>query len=106
MKWRAVAGIAPAVFLLAACGGQEALSPEAARGRQVYQAQCVACHHPDPAAAGSIGPAVKGTSAEVLRAKLLEGTYPSGYVPKRPTRVMQPMPQLAVDVDALAAYLR
>jgi mono/diheme cytochrome c family protein len=94
-----------ALTLLAGCS-QETLSPEAERGRQVYQAQCVACHNPDPAQPGPVGPAVRGASAELLRARLVDGGYPAGYTPKRPTKVMQPLPQLAKDIPALAAYLR
>jgi mono/diheme cytochrome c family protein len=96
----------PAVLMLGACGPRESLSPEAERGKQVYQAQCIACHHQDPAKPGSIGPEVKGTPGEVVRAKVVQGMYPQGYAPKRPTKIMQPMPQLAPEVDALAAYLR
>ncbi|PYM44185.1 MAG: hypothetical protein DME12_01120 [Candidatus Rokuibacteriota bacterium] len=46
---------------VAGCG-QERLSPGAARGRQVYLAQCVACHAIDPSKPGPVGPAVKGAS--------------------------------------------
>jgi len=42
---------------------------------------------------------------ELLRAKVLGGTYPPGSAPKRATKVMQPMPQLANDIPALAEYL-
>jgi hypothetical protein len=49
---------------------------------------------------------VKGASRDVLEAKVLRGAYPPGYQPKRPTAVMPPQPQLAGDVDALAAYLK
>ena len=60
----------------------------------------------DPAQPGAIGPDVKGSSEELLRAKVLSGAYPPGYKPKRPTQVMQPIPQLANDIPNLAAYLR
>ena len=53
-----------------------------------------------------MGPAVKGASKALLEAKVLHGTYPAGYTPKRPTKVMPPTPALAPDIDALAAYLR
>ena len=105
MSARLLAAV-PVVLVLAACGPREQLSPEAERGKQVYQAQCIACHNQDPAKPGSIGPEVKGASAEVVRAKIVQGTYPPGYAPKRPTKIMQPMPQLAPEVDALTAYLR
>ena len=95
-----------ALGFAAGCSQSEKLSPEAERGRQVYQAQCIACHNPNPAQAGALGPQVKGSSEELLRAKVLQGAYPPGYTPQRPTKVMQPMPQIAGDIPALAAYLR
>jgi mono/diheme cytochrome c family protein len=99
-------GLALAAGALAGCSGQDALGPEAERGRQVYLANCTACHAPDPARDGALGPAVKGSSRELLEAKVLRGAYPPGHAPKRPSAVMQPMPQLAAEIDELAAYLR
>jgi mono/diheme cytochrome c family protein len=97
--------LAVAALTLAACG-REALGPEAERGRQVYVSQCTACHAFDPAQPGPVGPPVEGASRELLEAKMLRGTYPPGYTPRRPTAVMPPMPQLANDIPALAAYLQ
>lgn len=97
--------VAAAVLALTACG-REPLSPEAERGRQVYSSQCTACHAFDPSQAGAVGPEVKGSSRELLEAKVLRGTYPPGYKPKRPTSVMPPQPQVAADLPALAAYLK
>jgi mono/diheme cytochrome c family protein len=94
-----------AVLVLAAACGQK-LSPEAERGRQVYQSQCIACHNPDPAQAGPVGPPLKGSPRELLQAKVLRGAYPPGYTPRRTTRVMQPMPQLADDITPLSEYLK
>jgi hypothetical protein len=37
---------------------------------------------------------------------VVRGSYPPGYRAKRPTAVMPPQPQLARDIDALAAYLK
>jgi mono/diheme cytochrome c family protein len=99
--------VAPlALIALAGCSEQPKLSAQGERGRQIYQAQCIACHNPDPAKAGPIGPDVRGSSEELLRAKVLSGSYAPGYAPKRATKVMQPMPQLANDIPALAEYLR
>lgn len=95
--------LAPA---LVACSDQGGLSPEAERGRQVFLAQCTACHAPDPGKDGPLGPAVRGSSRALLEARLLRGTYPPGYPPKRPSAVMQPMPQVAASLDDLAAFLR
>jgi mono/diheme cytochrome c family protein len=96
------------MLLLGACTDPsvEGLSPEARRGRQVYLAQCTACHASDPAQDGPVGPAVKGASRELLEARVLRGEYPPGYVAKRASRAMAPMPHLAGDIPALAAYLR
>jgi mono/diheme cytochrome c family protein len=99
--------VAPlALMALAGCSEEPKLSAQGERGRQLYQAQCIACHNPDPAKAGPIGPDVRGSSEELLRAKVLSGSYPPGYAPKRATKLMQPMPQLANDIPALAEYLR
>ena len=99
--------VAPlALTALAGCSEEPKLSAQGERGRQIYQAQCIACHNPDPAKAGPIGPDVRGSSGALLRAKVLSGSYPPGYAPKRATKVMQPMPQLANDIPALAEYLR
>jgi mono/diheme cytochrome c family protein len=97
-----------AVALAVAVGGctESGLSPSAERGRQIYLAQCTACHNTDPSQPGTIGPAVKGSSRELLEAKVLQGTYPSGYTPQRPTKVMVPMPQVEPELAALADYLR
>ena len=92
---------------LAACGESSKPSdPLAERGRQIYLSQCTQCHAPDPSQAGAVGPALKGVSQALLEAKVVRGEYPSGYAPKRPTKVMPPLPALAPDIPALTAYLR
>jgi mono/diheme cytochrome c family protein len=82
------------------------LSPVAERGRQTYLANCVACHNTDPAQPGPVGPALKGSPRELLEAKVLNGSYPPGYTPKRPTKVMVPIPAVAPEIAALVEYLR
>ena len=96
---------AVAALALVGCG-QEKMSPEAERGRTVYAGQCTACHNFDPSQPGAVGPEIKGSSRELLEAKVLRGGYPPGHKPKRPTSVMPPQPQLAGDIPALAAYLK
>ena len=109
------AGIVLALSLalvLGACG--ERLDPakkvagdgDAKRGRQVYLAQCTACHAGDPAKDGPLGPAVKGASRELLEARILYGSYPPGYTPKRASALMQPVPALKANIPDLAAFLR
>jgi mono/diheme cytochrome c family protein len=109
-----------AALLLAACGDPAPPPPaapgsapgaavatagSAEKGRQVWLGQCIACHNNDPAKDGPLGPAVKGASRDLLEARVVKGTYPPGYTPKRPTKVMPPRPDLAASVPDLAAYL-
>ena len=74
-------------------------------GRGVYNANCIACHNMDPTQDGALGPAVAGASPALLEARVLRGEYPEGYVPKRNTRVMVPLPHLEPKLTELAAYL-
>ena len=76
------------------------------KGRQVYLGQCVACHNRDPAKDGPLGPAVKGSSPELVEARVVRGEYPAGYTPKRPSKVMPVRPDLAASISDLAVYLR
>jgi mono/diheme cytochrome c family protein len=103
----ALAALLTTATTLAACSDQTTTAdPKAERGRQMYLAQCIACHNPDPALAGPLGPPVKGSSRELLEAKVLKGTYPPGYTPKRPTNLMPPQPALEPEIPNLAAYLK
>jgi mono/diheme cytochrome c family protein len=98
--------LATGAAMLAACSERRPQDALAARGRQIYQAQCITCHASDPAQPGALGPPVKGSSPELLEARVLRGAYPPGYTPKRSTAVMPPQPGLAPEIPALAAYLR
>lgn len=82
-------------------------SPEdlAKRGRSVYMANCIACHSPNPAQDGALGPAVAGASRELIEARVMRSEYPDGYTPKRPSKVMIALPHLGGEIDALTAYL-
>jgi mono/diheme cytochrome c family protein len=100
--------IALCAFSLAACSDESSKSvknTDAARGRAVYLANCVACHNNDPSRDGPIGPAIKGSSKELLEARVLSTSYPPGYKPKRPTKVMPQFPYLKNEIPHLAAYL-
>lgn len=109
MRPGAVAGIALALMLAACAEDSKApvtLEGDANRGRQVYLAQCISCHNPDPSKVGPLGPPVKGSSRELLEARIVRATYPPGYKPKRESAVMQPTPHLASAVPDLAAFLK
>ncbi|MGH2670367.1 MAG: c-type cytochrome [bacterium] len=103
----ALAAVLTVATASAACSDSATTSdPKAERGRQIYLAQCIACHNPDPALAGPLGPPVKGSSRELLEAKVLKGTYLPGYTPKRPTTLMPPQPALEPEIPNLAAFLK
>lgn len=87
------------------CGNAARDDGLVARGRSVYVTSCIACHNPDPARDGNVGPALKGSSLELLQARVLEIRYPPGYRPKRPTKLMPPLPHLKNDIPALHAFL-
>lgn len=104
MRRSLVAGV------LAAClgcggGGSEGEDPAVARGRTVYLSICTACHNADPSREGSQGPAVAGSSLELLRARVLGRGYPPGYTPKRSSNLMPAFPQLEEHIEDLHAFL-
>lgn len=101
-----------AILALAGCskGSEEnveaAKSADWKRGRAVYVANCTACHNNDPSKDGPIGPANKGSSKELLEARVLSTSYPAGYKPKRPTHIMPQFPFLKDEIPYLAEYLK
>jgi len=91
----------------AACspGGSSQELTAAQRGERVYKNVCIACHNADPSQPGSLGPAIAGSSRELLEHRVLHGTYPEGYERQRNSGVMPQFPHLAGSIDDLAAYL-
>ena len=75
------------------------------RGQRSYRTHCNACHSLDPRRDGATGPAVWGSSLELLEARILRAQYPPGYKPKRPSQVMAALPHLKDEIPALHAYL-
>jgi mono/diheme cytochrome c family protein len=98
------------IVLLAGCSKESKDSSgkdaDAERGRAAYLANCVACHNNDPSKDGPIGPALKGSSKELIESRVLSTSYPPNYKPKRPTKVMPQFPFLKDEIPYLAAYLR
>ncbi|MEQ1878423.1 MAG: cytochrome c, partial [Bdellovibrionia bacterium] len=70
-----------------------------------YMSACIACHNSDPKVDGILGPAIHGSSKELLEARILRAEYPTGYTPKRNSKTMVALPHLKGDIDALVAYL-
>ncbi len=76
------------------------------RGERIYENVCTVCHAADPSRDGAVGPAIAGASRELLEAKLLHGSYPAGYTPKRESALMPKLPHLKDYTADLAAYLQ
>src|ERR1043166_5935413 len=96
---------------LSGCSKESDKSPQSAknadweRGRALYAANCVSCHNADPSKDGPIGPAIKGSSKELLEGRVLRTEYPPNYKPKRNTKIMPQFPFLKTEIPYLAIYL-
>lgn len=75
------------------------------KGRTVYTNACITCHNNNPKLEGPLGPAVAGSSFELIERRVLFADYPQDYKPKRATKVMVALPHLKDDIKAIHAYL-
>ena len=108
MRPGTLAALTAALLVGAACSGCDSGGPKTPyeRGKVVYKSVCVACHDHDPSKPGTLAPPLAGSSAELIRHRVLHGTYPPGYVPKRgDSKLMPQFPHLAGSIDDLAAFL-
>ena len=76
-----------------------------ARGKAIYNLNCISCHNLDPKKQGSIGPQIYGSSKELLSKKILFGKYPKNYKPKMSGGAMPIMPNLDKEITNLQAFL-
>ena len=76
-----------------------------ARGKAIYNLNCISCHNLDPKKQGSIGPQIYGSSKALLSKKILFGKYPKNYKPKRSGGAMPIMPNLDKEITNLHAFL-
>ena len=76
-----------------------------ARGKAIYNLNCISCHNLDPIKQGNIGPQIYGSSKELLSKKILFGKYPKNYKPKRSGGAMPIMPNLDKEITNLQAFL-
>lgn len=93
------------LLFFTACSDKKAEQSPADRGKQVYFANCIACHSADPTKDGTLGPAVKGSPKELVTARVMKAEYPPGYTPKRQTKIMVALPHLEKSIDDLVAFL-
>ena len=79
------------------------------KGKRIWLTTCVQCHNRDPNVKGSIGPETVDAPIEVLSAKVITGKYPdplpAGFVPKRKTKAMRPLPQFKNDIPSIHAFI-
>lgn len=75
-------------------------------GKRLYVLNCVRCHNANPTKAGVVGPELFTTPDYVFRTKVPEGTYPSGYKPKRRTKIMPKFKSLTNQTDLIYNYIR
>lgn len=85
-------------------------SPEAlalARAKSVYNSNCAVCHGVDPHLLkdGNAGPNIFGSSEALLRSRMILGSYPEGYTPKRIGEGMPKFPHLEKEIPGLTVYL-
>lgn len=88
----------------------KAKSPDIEKGRRLFMANCLQCHSRDPNMRGSIGPEMVDAPLEVMTSKIMTGKYPEklpeGFVPKRKTRAMRPIPKLKNDIPDIWAFVQ
>ena len=115
-EWKPVEITKPGKEILVASPsrGAEARDPSAGpdldRGRKIWISTCNQCHNKDPNIKGAIGPEVVDAPLEVMLSKVKTGKYPDplppGFVPKRKTSAMRPLPQYEKDVPSIWAYVQ
>jgi mono/diheme cytochrome c family protein len=99
-----LSAIATVTGLLAA-GCHPHVTTPVERGAVIYRTNCIACHNANPNLPGSLGPAIAGAPRDLIATRVLHGAYPAGYLPKRHTHIMKPLPWLEPHIEDLAAFL-
>ncbi|HLD74121.1 MAG TPA: cytochrome c [Bdellovibrionota bacterium] len=112
MKKKSNAVLVPLLFLfLLGCPPKNKNNDEVKvltqKGQVLFNTTCTVCHNSNPKLDGPIGPAISGSSFELLQLKIRKGEYPTGHKPKRETKIMTLMPQLSDDdIKAIHTYLQ
>jgi mono/diheme cytochrome c family protein len=75
------------------------------KGKIIYFSTCTACHNSNPAMPGSVGPEIKGSKFPLLKARILNSSYPEGYKPKRTTHIMPKFPLTEEQITYVEAFL-
>ena len=89
-----------------ACNKKDAnADPKIAHGQVLFAANCISCHNMNTSMDGTLGPALKGSSLELIQARVLRAEYPPGYPPKRTTHIMPKLPLTEENIKDLHAFL-
>src|SRR5687768_2988430 len=87
-----------------------AQKPDIEKGRRLYFSTCIQCHNKDPNVKGSMGPELVDSPLVIMQHKVKTGRYPevlpAGYVPKRKTKLMRPLPRVEKDVPSIYAWIQ
>lgn len=85
-------------------------TPDLEKGRRAYLSVCIQCHNRDPNLKGPLGPELVDSPISIMQHKVVTGRYPEvlpkGYVPKRKTKLMRPLPKLEKDVPNIHAWIQ
>lgn len=73
-------------------------------GEKLFKTNCAACHGLKGQGAGC--PKNSDASLELLKSKVLNGSYPKGYKPRRNTRSMPKFPFLKDNIEDIHEYLK
>jgi mono/diheme cytochrome c family protein len=80
------------------------------KGKRLYLSNCISCHNKDPNKKGALGPEVIDAPIEIMTAKVMTGRYPEvlpdGFVPKRSSKIMKPIPKLKDDIQDIYAWVQ
>lgn len=74
--------------------------------QRMYERNCTKCHNPDPSKAGPIGPELVSTPEKAFKQKVVHGTYPKNYKPKRQSNMMPKFAFLDIQVNSLYWYVQ
>jgi len=76
-------------------------------GREIYQKNCLVCHHPNPIETGTVGPDLADSSYELIYKRVTSLEYPTGYKPKRNTQLMPEFKHLSEpEIKALYEFIQ
>ena len=75
------------------------------KGKALHVSFCSTCHNINPRLIGATGPAIYGSSLELLEKKVLHQQYPKGYLPKRKSNEMPAFPEFEKDIPAIHVFL-